>query len=161
MDSNRTYIDILIQSLKVKAKVLDEIIEITKEQEKILSHGLSVDIDEFNRSTEKKGPLIDKINELNDGFESLFDKLKDEFIDNKNKYLLEIEQLQDLIREVTQKSAQIQVVESRNHVKLQSYLQGKRKEIKEYKKSAKMVSSYYQNMANQHQGQSYFLDKKK
>lgn len=161
MESDKTYIEILVYSLQTKVKVLEDIIALTKEQEILLSQGSSMDIDEFNRTTEAKGPLIDKINELNNGFETLYERIKDEFQKNKMKYAVEITQLQELIKVVTDKSVQIQATEKRNHVKLKVYLEAKKTEIKEFKKSSKTVSSYYKNMANLHQGQSYFLDKRK
>ena len=161
MDSSKTYIEILIYSLQTKVQVLDDIIGLTKQQEVLLTQSSSMDIDKFNRITEEKGPLIDQVNELNDGFETLYNRIKEEFVSHKMEYAAEISKLQELIKTVTEKSVEIQVTEKRNFVKLQVYLEAKKSEIKEFKKSSKTVSSYYKNMTNQHQGQSYFLDKKK
>lgn len=160
MDSNRTYIEVLIHSLQKKVQVLDDVIALTKEQEILLEKSESMDMDEFNQTIDKKGHLIDQINELNDGFEKLYDRIKEE-LKNKKEYSMEIMQLQDLIKIVTEKSVKIQVVEKQNYVKFQYYLKTKSTEIKEFKQSTKTVSSYYKNMASQHQGQSYFIDKKK
>lgn len=160
MDSNRTYIEVLIHSLQKKVQVLDDVIALTKEQEILLAKSDSMDMDEFNQTIDKKGHLIDHINELNDGFEKLYDRIKEE-LKNKKEYSMEIRQLQDLIKIVTEKSVKIQAVEKQNYVKFQNFLKTKSTEIKEFKQSSKTVSSYYKNMASQHQGQSYFIDKKK
>lgn len=161
MDSNRTYIEILIHSLQKKAQVLDDVIRLTKDQEMLLDKSNNMNMDEFNKSIEKKGPLIDQINELNDGFETLYNRIKEELISKKSEYSNEIKQLQDLIKFVTEKSVTIQVIEKQNYIKFQKYLNTKSTEIKEFKQSSKTVSSYYKNMVSQHQGQSYFIDKKK
>ncbi|BCN32553.1 flagellar protein FliT [Anaeromicropila herbilytica] len=161
MNNNKTYIELLVNSIGTKAKVLDEIILITKEQEKMLSIGSNMDIDKFNDSTEEKGVLIDRLNELNDGFELLYSRVKDEFITNKEQYKAEIITIQDLIKLVTEKSIQIQAMEKRNRSAFEIYMTNQKKEIKDFKISSKTATSYYKNMADQHQGQSYFLDKKK
>lgn len=161
MDSKRTYIEVLIYSLQSKMKVLDDIIKLTKEQEVLLTQESSMDIDEFNRTTEEKGILIDKVNELNDGFQNLYDKVKEEFFRKKSEYSKEIDLLQELIKAVTEKSIEIQVKEKRNSIKFQKFLKEKSLEIKEFKKNSNTVATYYKNMSNQHQGQAYFIDKKK
>lgn len=161
MDNNRTYINILIDTLKTKSKILDDIIVLTKEQDSLLSQGAGMDTDSFDELVDKKGSYIEKINDLNDGFESLFSRIKDDFILKKNEYVKEIKDLQELINNVTEKSIMIQAQEEKNKAKFDLYLTSKRKEIRNFKVSSNTVSKYYKNMADQHQGQSYFLDKKK
>lgn len=161
MNSNSAYIEILIHSLQKKVQVLDEVIALTIEQETMLTRAEKMDIDEFNRTIEEKGPLIDKVNELNDGFEKLYERIKEELKNKNTEYSIEIKQLQGLIKLATEKSVKIQVAEKQNYIKFQQFLRLKSTEIKEFKQSSKTVSSYYKNMATQHQGQSYFIDKKK
>ena len=161
MNSNKTYIDILIQSLQEKIKILDHIIRLSDEQDILLSQELSMDIDEFDKTIEEKGNLIEKVNELNDGFQTLYEKVKEELICRKNEYATEIQKMQELIKVVTDKSIEIQVKEKRNSMKLQRFLKDKSTEIKEFKKNSSTVASYYKSMSTQHQGQSYFIDKKK
>lgn len=160
MESNRTYIDILIHTLQKKVQVLDDVVISTNEQENLLTKSNSMDLDEFNRIIEEKGNLIEQINELNDGFERLYERIKEELINKKAEYSTEIKQLQDLITIVTEKSLKIQAMEKQNYIKFQQFSKTKSAEIKEYKQSSKTVTSYYKNMAGQHQGQSYFIDKK-
>lgn len=161
MDGNKTYIELLVHTLKSKSKVLDDIIVLSKEQERLLQLGNSLNMEAFDETINNKGVLIEKLNELNNGFESLYGKIKDDIQQNKGHYKTEIIELKELIKTVTEKSVQIQATEKRNYVKFDGYLKSKRKEIKEFKISSKTASSYYKNMADQHQGQSYFLDSKK
>lgn len=161
MDNNQTYIEILVCALQNKSKVLDEIIEITNLQEKMLVNDDFMDLDSLDDTIEKKGILVYKINELNDGFESIYEKIKDDIIHDKSKYANEIIQLKELIKVVTEKSIQIQTTEKKNMIKFNNFMNSKKKQIKEFKVSSKTATSYYKNMADQHRGQSYFLDKKK
>lgn len=160
MESNRTYLDILIHTLQKKVQVLDDVIISTNEQEKLLAKSNNMDLDEFNRIIEEKGNHIEQINELNEGFERLYERIKEELINKKAEYSTEIKQLQNLITIVTEKSLKIQAMEKQNYIKFQQFSKTKSAEIKEYKQSSKTVTSYYKNMVGQHQGQSYFIDKK-
>ena len=101
------------------------------------------------------------MNQLDVGFDSVYNRIKDELISNKYKYQPEIQKMQTLITELTELSVKLQVMEERNKVKMQNCMIAQRQKIKQSKVSSQSAASYYKNMANQHQGQSYFLDKKK
>lgn len=160
IDENKTYIQILVETLEKKRKLLEEIYSVTKEQTELLVKN-SFSIEEFDETMEQKGKLINAINELDNGFSLLFEKVKEEIKGNKIKYKEEITKLQKLISIITELGVQIEALERQNKIKLQICLSQKRKEIKNSKANNKMAASYYKNMINQHQGQSYFLDKKK
>lgn len=160
MDDNKIYIEMMINSLETKSSVLDEILNITKIQETMLSKGAILD-DEFDKTSIDKEQMINQVNELNSGFEALYIRLKEEIDRKKDEYYNEIQRLKRLIKIVTDKSVEIQAIEKRNYKRFQSSLALRKNEIKEFKRSSKTASNYYKNMADQHQGQSYFLDKKK
>jgi hypothetical protein len=100
------------------------------------------------------------LNQLDDGFEKVYDHVKDEISTNKLAYKDEIQQLQELIKKVTEKSIKLQSTELRNKSRLEAYFSTKKKDIKNFKVSSQTASNYYKNMSNQQQGQAYFLDKK-
>lgn len=159
MDNNSTYIQVMIQSLNRKIEVLEKIIEYTQEQEHVLKE--EVDLDQFGDLIDEKQKWIEQLNLLDTGFEKLFERVKEEIQLHREQYYEEIVQMQGLIKKITDLGVVLQTSELRNKVRFEQYSANKKKEIREFKMSNTSASKYYQNMANQHQGQSYFLDKKK
>lgn len=149
-----------MNTLTKKNDLLDRLIHYTILQEEyIVTEPFDMDI--FEQTLSDKELVIEQLNQLDDGFQKVYDHVKDEFSTNKTQYKEEILQLQELIKQGTEKSIRLQTLEMKNKNKLESYFSNKKKEIKKFKMSSQTASSYYKNMANQHHGQSYFLDKKK
>lgn len=159
MDNKSTYIQVMIQSLNRKIGVLEKIIGYTQEQEHVLKE--EVDLDQFGDLIDEKQKWIEQLNLLDTGFEKLFERVKEEIQLHREQYHEEIVQMQGLIKKITDLGVVLQTSELRNKVRFEQYSANKKKEIREFKMSNTSASKYYQNMANQHQGQSYFLDKKK
>ena len=157
---NQTYIDVLKDSLEKKVMVLDKLLEKTLSQEKIISTS-PFDNEEFDQAYEDKEVLINQLSELDEGFEQIYDHVKGILSTNKLDHKDDIIQLQSLIRQITDKSTELQAIEIKNKKKLDVIFTNRKKEIKDYKINSQTASSYYKNMADQHQGQSYFYDKKK
>lgn len=150
----------MIQSLNRKREVLEQIIECTQGQELVLREE-EVDLDDFGDLIDEKQKWIEQLNLLDTGFEKLFERMQEEIQLRREQYKEEIIEMQGLIKEITDLSVVLQTSELRNKVRFEQYSMKKKKEIKAFKMSNTSASKYYQNMANQHQGQSYFLDKKK
>lgn len=159
MDNN-TYVQILINTLIKKNNLLDRLIEITSLQEEYIA-AESFEMDKFEQSLSEKESMIEQLNQLDDGFEKVYDHVKDEICNNEMQYKEEIYRLKELIKRVTEKSVKIQTAEMRNKSKLETYIAIKKKEIKNFKLSSQTAANYYKNTTNQQNGQSYFLDKKK
>lgn len=160
MDNNSTYIQVMIQSLNRKKEVLEKIIECTQGQELVLKEE-EVDLDQFGDLIDEKQKWIDQLNLLDTGFEKLFERVKEEIQLHREQYQVEIQQMQGLIKEITDLGVNLQTSEIRNKARFEQYSANKKKEIRAFKMSNTSATKYYQNMSNQHQGQSYFLDKKK
>lgn len=158
--NDNTYINILISTLSIKNNLLDKIIQITLLQEANLS-ATPFSMAVFDETLAEKATIIEQLNKLDEGFEKVYDHVKEEISDNRMQYKDEILKLQELIKQVTEKSVKVQTEELRNKSKMELYFANSKKEIKNFKMSRQTVTSYYKNMPNQHQGQSYFLDKKK
>ena len=156
---NNTYVQILIDTLTKKNNLLEHLLQITSLQEEYIT-AIPLDMEQFEQAITKKELLIERLNQLDDGFDKVYDHVKDEIDKNKNKYKNDIEKLQELIKQVTENSVKLQAIEKQNKNKLEVYFSGKKKEIKNFKLNSQTASNYYKNMANQNQGQSYFLDKK-
>ena len=157
------YITAMQDSLKSKYEVLKRIFEITKQQEQMLSfEDADMDMDAFDELLGKKDVLIRQIEELDKGFQGVFERVKDDIEKNKQEYKPRILEMQNLIRQITDLGVKIQALEERNKSRFESFLGHKRQEIQGFRANSKAVNLYNQHRANQHQEwQSYFLDKKK
>lgn len=160
MKNEIIYTHILIESLKKKKEALKEILGYTKEQEELLNQE-NFEEEVFENFIDKKQKYIEVINKLDEGFELTFERVKEELGEHKEMFKNEILTLQGLIREVTEVSTQIQVLENRNKVSFENKMRVKRDNIKKARLSSQSVSKYYQNTANAYNGESIFLDKKK
>lgn len=109
----QTYIDIMIQSLEKKEQVLDRIIELDIKQKNQLEDP-QLTPDDFDEVVEAKSRLIDQLNNLDSGFEKLFERTKEELNGHKEDYKEQIRTMQEHIRSITDKSVKIQSQEARN-----------------------------------------------
>ena len=107
------YLSVLEDSLKKKLQILDELATYTMEQQELLK-AEELDYDAFDQLVEKKDPLVQMIMELDQGFETVYDRIKEQLIGHKERYVAQIRTLQDLISELTDKSVKLQAMEQRN-----------------------------------------------
>lgn len=140
------YLQIMIDSLEKKKDILLKIISLNETQDEILSRE-ELNQDAFENNMHEKGECIDELGKLDEGFQSVFDRIKEELSNNKQLYSNEIESMKKLIKEVTELGARIEVQEARNKVKVEAMFRKQRQEHKEAKRSASMAKSYYQNMS--------------
>lgn len=157
---NRTYINILTDTLKKKNDLLDQLIMISSEQDNIISSE-QPDMERLEQTFSEKEVFISQLNQLDDGFEKVYQHVKDALQTDKDQLKEQILKLQELIRSVTEKSTQLQVIEHRNKSRFQLFFAGKKKEIRNFKVSSRTADSYYKSVLNSQPGESYFLDKKK
>lgn len=154
-----TYINVLIDTLVKKIKVLEELSSVIKAQEENFSTK-DIDLDDFDSMLLKKDILIEQLNQLDDGFEKIYLRVKEELTLNGVIYRNYILTIQGYIKEIMEKSAFIQTKEKQLKLKIDSYLINKKNEIKNFKISNQTANSYYKNMMNSVQDEPYFLDKK-
>lgn len=161
MDNSSVYVTVLHDSLARKVDIVKEILELTKEQKEILS-APEMDSDRFDDITDKKGARIEEILEIDKGFDSVFGRVQDELKSNKEEYRIQIIEMQNYIRVITDMSIELESLEQSNKLKFDEFVHKKRSEIKDFNVNNRTASSYYKNMSNQHQSwQTYFLDKKR
>jgi len=155
-----TCFKVLEDTIQKKEQYLDELLSLTKGQERtLLTEKFSMD--EFEAYMEKKEPYIAKISEFDAGFEAVFAKMKPEMENYKKEYEPRIRALQEKIKTVLEKGAALCTLEEQNKTRLEYCLKDKRQEIKNFNKSSRTVSSYYKNMSGALSEQSFFMDKKK
>lgn len=156
----KEYIPIMIQSLKRKNFILDAIIVLNGRQKDELENP-ALDPDEFEKTFEEKAALIDELDLLDTGFQELFDQVKEELNADREAHRDEIAEMQDYIRMLTEKSADIQAQEARNKALMQQKFAEVRRQVKEVRKSQKVVNQYYQNMMKSVSLEPQFTDHKK
>ena len=155
-----TCFKILEDTIQKKEQYLDELLVLTKGQEKVLLME-KFSMDEFEALMEKKDPFIQKISEFDTGFEGIYAKMKGSMEAYKTEYEPRIRALQEKIKSVLEKGAALCTLEEQNKSRLEYCLRDKKKEIKTFHKSSRTVSNYYKNMSGTVSEQSFFMDKKK
>lgn len=155
-----TYVDIMIQSLDKKIRVLEEIKKINTTQKELLEDEKG-DADEFDKTVEQKATLIEQITQLDSGFDKLFERVKEELNTNKEAYADKIKMMQTLIRRITDLSMELQAQEARNKDLMTRKFVSIRERAKVVRTNTKAASQYYQNMMQLNVVEPQFMDNKK
>lgn len=158
--SKNPYIAILIQSLRKKEQVLDAI-SIINQRQKTELEDPTLDPDDFDKTVEEKAKLIAELEQLDDGFDEVFQKVRDDLTNRKEEYREEIKTMQDLIRSLTSKSATVQGQEARNKVLMEQKFASVKNQVRKVRSSQKVVNQYYQNMMKANLIDPQFTDSKK
>lgn len=157
---HKNYVNILLQDLKKKNLVLDKIILENQKQKEALEDP-NLDPDDFEVILEAKEKLIEQLNQLDDGFEQVYARVREELQEHKEQYAEEIKEMQTLIRQLTDKSAEIQTGEQRNKALMIQKFTAVKKQIREMRSSQKVVNQYYKNMMKKGTVEPQFMDNKK
>lgn len=157
----KQYLNILIDSLQKKVKILDEILQKNEEQSAILKKPV-FDEAEFDKSTSEKDKLIAALNPLDEGFETVFGHVQKELSTETGRkaYATEIIRMKELITSITEKSVAIQAGEQRNKRALETYFNKEREAIRSGRTGSKAALNYYNNMKNRNYVPPHFLDSK-
>lgn len=139
------YLSILEESLRKKLIVLDKIQVYNEKQYECFSKEI-VDMAGFDAAIEEKGKLIEELTKLDEGFETLYANIAEQLKKNKEAYASQIKVLQELIRQVTEKSVSIQAQEARNKALVESYFAKEKKQIREGRTTSKAAYGYYKNL---------------
>ena len=150
---------ILAESLEKKRQVLIRIQEYNKRQEQAFSQE-SVDMNAFDSSVEEKGRLIEELTKLDAGFEILYEKLKEQLMNNQTKYAVEIKAIQQQIATITEMNVTIQAQEKRNKHLIEQYFARERANLRENRKTSKAAYDYYKKVNNVAYAPPQFLDSK-
>ncbi|MBQ8666094.1 MAG: hypothetical protein IJ526_04445 [Lachnospiraceae bacterium] len=143
------YIQIMIESLGKKSELLDRIILNNEEQHECVAgkNYDEVNWDSFNLIVAQKQASIDRIVKMDEGFQSLYDRVKEQLNGDRDKYADKIREIQKLIGEITDKGAKITTGEERNRKIIEKLFGSRKKEIKRTRNSLKVASSYAQTMS--------------
>jgi DNA repair ATPase RecN len=160
MDHTDAYVDILVTSLRKKVTLLEKIEKVITDQERELKKP-DPDIDHLDEIEKQIGELLQEVEQSEDGFESVYNRVKDSMGDNKDKYKSQIQEMQGYIKKITDKTVKIKAQEVRNQQYMKLFFENKKREIRQFRSGNRSVARYSQHTANSAMGQSYFLNKKK
>lgn len=156
---DKEYIAVLIQSLEKKEELLDKIIEKNKEQ-KILFTDEDSDPDRLEENMQEKSGFVDQLNELDEGFQQIYDRVKFVLQRDKESYKEEIQKMKNLITKITEKSTNVRAQEQRNRELAVKRFSAVKMGIRKARASTKAASQYYKSMAKLNVVESQFMDKK-
>lgn len=153
------YLEILEDSLRQKIAVLDEILDLDEKQEQLLKQE-KLPLESFDKLVDEKDVLAEKLTKLDDGFETLYARVKNQLQDHKEAYRDRIVAMQKLIAEITEKTVSIQAKEERNKNLLTTQLAGLRQDLNRNRRNSRAAYDYYKNMSNTNAVRAQFLDQK-
>jgi len=148
MQTMDDYVQILRESLIKKSELLDTLIRKNKSQTECIEGKAFEDIDwdAFNLLMTEKEFAIDRINKMDEGFQSLFDRIKDQLEPNKSKYANEIKEIQALITKITDQGVEIRTGEERNRQLIDKIMMDRKSTIRKSRNSLKVAQSYMNTM---------------
>ena len=110
---------------------------------------------------EEKSNLVDQLNQLDEGFQQVYDRIKPILQLQKESYKDEILSMKRLITEITERSTTVQTQEYRNRELAVKRFAAVKGNIRHARASNKVASQYYKSMAKLNTIDSQFMDKKK
>ena len=155
-----SYLDMMEESLKQKIAVLEEISKENLIQKDILENANGFDEDGFDATLNKKSELIGQVEKLNDGFDSLYVRVKDELDNNRDKHKDKIRTFQDLIRQITDLSNEIETGEKRNRILADVHFRSSKDRINQNRRSSAAALDYYLTMNKSKVTPPQFYDSK-
>ncbi|MCR5716572.1 MAG: hypothetical protein K6G23_06990 [Lachnospiraceae bacterium] len=154
-----THITILAESLEKKSAVLQEIIQLNETMDQKVKEE-TFDFEAFDRDMEQKGTLIARLDQLDEGFESVYEKVRDELIGNSDAHREEIARIQESIRRITDQEVRIRAQETRLKQAVKSKQQMRSAELMQNRNRLKASQDYYRMMNKLNINGSPFMDKK-
>jgi flagellar biosynthesis/type III secretory pathway chaperone len=135
----------MLLSLKKKEMILDEIICLNDQQKECLT-SLDKTADEFDRTVEGKSDCIKRLEQLDSGFEKLFQQVAGELNDNREAHKEQIGQMQGRIRRITEKSVKIQAQEVRNRDMMREKFKRVKTQAVAVRTNSRAIQGYYNSM---------------
>ncbi|MBD5513715.1 MAG: hypothetical protein HDR06_03420 [Lachnospiraceae bacterium] len=151
---------ILLQSLEKKNKLLDQMILQNSVQEGILKQE-EFDMDAFDAAIDKQSSYVEELDKLDQGFEAVYDRTREELMNNKEQYSTEIKRMKEQIQQITDKIVTLNAGNMRNKMLAENQFKKKKHEISNGVSKNRAARNYYNNMNNLNFVSSYFYDNKK
>ena len=150
---------ILLQSLEKKNTLLDCMIQQNGVQEEILKRE-ELDMDAFDAAIDKQSDYVEQLERLDQGFESVYDRFREELIENKERYRSEITRMKEQIQQITDKIVTLNAGNMRNKMLAENQFKKKRQEIGNGASKNRVAKNYYNNMNKLNYVSPQFYDNK-
>lgn len=157
MDQN--YVQVLIDTITKKEETLRKILEITKQQE-VISKQDTYASEEMEKTLNEKEIQISRLNYLDEGFQSVYDRVGSEIRNHIDVYRQDVLVLQDKIRICTEIGNEIMVLEERNRNRFNTLFSKAHTDYSTVKSKASVAQNYFKTMNNSKVMDAYFVDKK-
>lgn len=157
---NQSGAQILLQSLEKKNKVLDQMILQNCLQERILKEE-DLDMDAFDAAIEQQSDYVDELDRLDRGFEAVYDRVREELMQNKEHYRTEIARIKEQIQLITDKIVTLNAGNMRNKMLAEAQFKKKKLAIGSGVSKNRVATNYYNNMNNLNYVSPQFYDNKK
>ncbi len=151
---------VLVESLEKKSRILDEIIKENEAQERLFKQE-ELDLEALDSSSDRMGELAEKLELLDEGFESVYDRIREELFENKQAYRVEIKRMQELIAVITEKIVSINAARMRNNIQAEQRFKKSRQQIGSASSQMKASKNYYNHMNSLNYVAPQFYDSKK
>ncbi|MCH5262959.1 MAG: flagellar export chaperone FlgN [Lachnospiraceae bacterium] len=151
---------ILLQSLEKKNQLLDQMIRQNGVQEEILKQE-ELDMDAFDEAIDKQSSFVEQLDKLDRGFEAVYDRFREELIENKERYRDEIARMKQQIQQITDKIVTLNAGNMRNKMLAENQFKKRRQEIGTGASKSRVARNYYNSMNNLNYVSPQFYDNKK
>ncbi len=155
----KQYLTMLDQSLDQKKQMLDQMIEMTATQKSSLDKD-PVDWTDFDNLVEKKAEIIERLDRMDDGFESVYERIREELLRDKEQHKEFIASIQKKIQAVSDASAALMAAERRNKELVETKMADEKKKLQQQKTTSKVASNYYRSMNKVNLIDPQLMDKK-
>ena len=142
---NQSGAQILLQSLEKKNKVLDQMILQNCLQERILKEE-DLDMDAFDAAIEQQSDYVDELDRLDRGFEAVYDRVREELMQNKEHYRTEITRIKEQIQLITDKIVTLNAGNMRNKMLAEAQFKKKKLAIGSGVSKNRVATNYMNNL---------------
>ena len=142
------YLTIMIESLQKKQGIYESLLQKTISQSECLSGKdyESANWSQFEILIIEKNAAIEKVDEIDVGFDQLYDRVKKELDANSADYKDQIKELQILITNLTDIGVKIATTEERNRQDIDRIMTATKAGIGKARKNMKATSGYITSM---------------
>lgn len=157
---NQSGAQILLQSLEKKNELLDRMISQNRAQEQILKQE-EFDMDAFDEAIDQQAACVEELDKLDRGFETVYDRVREELIGNKDRYRNEIARMKEQIQQITDKIVTLNAGNMRNKMLAESQFKKRQNAIGTGMSKNRVAKNYYNSMNNLNFVSPQFYDNKK
>jgi len=141
LDETRVQLKILLDLLYKKKSILEQILTITENQFLII-HSDEKNMDFLDEMVKEKSHLIDKVNEIDEHFLNLYNKISFQIKKNADLYKDINKKLQERIKDISDTDAKIKIQEEKNRQELLININSKNRKRGLFKPKKEIIDAY-------------------